>query len=317
MFFLVTGGLGYLGSRLVEKLLNDGHRVRVTTRRPPKSFPQWAKDWEIKQVDPCEIGNWLKALNEIDFVFHLAAPDAEAAVSDPISALKAGGEMAWKLLEAVTNAKKKPPVLNISTYHVYGSEAEGLITESILPKPVHPYAVGHLVSEMVVRTFCHTKGISVLNVRLSNAFGRPIAYTAAKWSLVFNDLCMQAATSNSLKLNSAGRQKRNFITLEDAVSGLLYLAGRAEDWPDDHTIHLGSKIFWSIKEVAEKIRERTKVLWGKYPEISFPKGGLEPKSKEFRFDVSRIERLGFIWQNRFEKEVDETLIACERWGKNS
>ncbi|MBW1909672.1 MAG: SDR family oxidoreductase [Deltaproteobacteria bacterium] len=314
MFYLVTGGLGYLGGRLVEYLLNKGNRVRVTTRRPIESCPQWAKKWEILQIESLNRDAWLKAIEDINFVFHLAAPDASISGSDPVSALRAGGENTWALVDAVANTPEEIPILNVSTIHVYGSSAKGLVTETFPPRPVHPYAVGHLFSEIVTRAFCSHRNIPVLNVRLSNAFGKPVALDAAKWSLVFNDLCRQAVTSNRLYLKSAGYQKRNFITLEDTVRALLFLASRSENWPDDQTIHVGSSVNLSIREVAERIAGRCKVLWGEKPEVFFSNETGAQESNEFIFDVSRLKETGFVWRNSFDQEIDDTLEICKKWG---
>jgi len=313
MFFLVTGGLGYLGGRLVDHLLKEGHRVRVTTRRPPDSFPEWAKEWEIAQIAGSEKEEWLRTLEGIDLVFHLAAPDAASAAADPVSAFRAGGEMTWSLLEAISGKQRRPRIINVSTYHVYGPNVGGVITESSPVRPIHPYSVGLMLSEMTVQVFCHVNGISALNVRLSNSFGKPIASSAAKWSLVFNDLCRQAATSNTLRLNSAGYQKRNFITIEDTVAALLFIADRRENWPDDHIIHIGSNNYLSIRDVAEHIAERCKVLWGRSPEIVIPEEGPGIDDRDFIFDISRLEKLGFIWSNRIDFEIDSTLKACMEW----
>lgn len=316
MFYLVTGGLGYLGGRLSEHLVSEGHRVRVTTRRSTESCPDWARKYNPYQIDINNNGNWRKALEDIDFVFHLAAPDAESAASDPISALRAGGEVTWALLDAVTDAKKRIPVINVSTFHIYGSHPEGLITESSPLRPVHPYAISHLFSEIVTQSFCDQRGISILNVRLSNAFGRPVSVDAAKWSLVFNDLCMQAATSDRLRLKSSGLQKRNFITLSDTVRALTFLSSNYEDWPNDHIIHLGSNMHWSILDVADRVAERSEFLWRKHPEVTCPQREEKRIPKDFTFDISRLQRAGFAWENDFEREIDETLLVCKEWERN-
>jgi UDP-glucose 4-epimerase len=313
MLYLVTGGLGYLGGRLVEYLLQEGHEIRITTRRSRESLPDWAKGYDIHKTDMQDKEIWTEALEGVDFVFHLAAPDARQAASDPISALRAGGEFTWNLLEAVANAKRQVPVIKVSTFHVYGPLVEGLIRESSCPSPEHPYAVGHLISEMVVQIFCSRRGIRGLNVRLSNALGKPVTSEACNWSLVFNDLCMQAATSDQLRLKSTGHQKRNFITLGDTVRALSFLAESRRVWPEDHVIHVGSSTHWSMRQAAEIVAGRCDKLWGKYPEIIFPKDEAESAPKDFVFDVSRLERAGFIWENQFDREIDDTLTTCKKW----
>lgn len=299
-----------MGGRLAQHLFQEGHEVRITTRHLPSSCPEWSKKWDICQVSSSDESSWARALQDIDFVYHLASPDAKAAALDPCSTLKANIEMIWTLLEAVNKLKHNIPVVNISTFHVYGSRARGVIKESICPQPVHPYAIGHFYSEIIAQRFYELKKNQILNIRLSNGFGAPVALDSANWSLIFNDLCMQAATSSQLRLNSSGRQKRNFITLEDMSRALLFVATHIENWPDDRTLHIGGKNHWSMKEVAEKVAERSEKILSVKPKIITPQNNSEKENQFVIFDVSRLEKMGFFWRDRFDFEIDNTLKLC-------
>lgn len=313
MFFLITGGLGYLGGRLAEHLTQKGHRVRLTTRRPRETWPIWARNLDVQQVDVFDKTSWKNALHSIDFVFHLASPDVDMAAQDPISALRAGGEIAWGLLDVLAGGDKKIPIVNISTFHVYGPRVQGLMDETLSPRPVHPYAISHLFSEIVVNSFCDAGKVNGLNVRLSNTFGRPVSSDSAKWPLVFNDLCRQAVETNQLVLKSSGSQKRNFVTLEDTVRALLFLAGNQDGWPQDRIIHLGSSIQMSVREVAEFVARRSKEVLQKELVLVCRGSASETLISDFVFDVTRLKRAGFSWKNRIENEVDGTLTACREW----
>ena len=316
MHYLITGGLGYLGGRLIEYLLEKGHSVSVTTRGDTGNYPDLNKKVEIQQVNTSLEGNWSDALDGVDFIFHLAAPDAEFANRDPVSAINAGSTMTWQLLEGISRVNKRIPVINLSTFHVYGPKAQGVVSESIPPDPQHPYSISQFFSETVARYFVGRNDLQILNVRLSNAFGRPLYYEMAKWSLVFNDLCRQAAISNRLCLNTAGHQRRSFITMEDAIRALCFLADQVNDWPEDHVVNLGSTLHWSIREVAELVAERCKVLWDKTVEIVVPEDPTSVQPPAFSFDVSRLKQMGFAWKNQYAREIDDTLIACREWSKH-
>ena len=315
MHYLVTGGLGYLGGRLIEHLLEKGHSVRVTTRGDTGKFPDLNKKIAIQQVNKDVAGNWADALDGIDFVFHLAAPDAESAGRDPVEAINAGSTMTWQLFEGISRMNARIPVINLSTFHVYGLKAQGVISESTPPDPQHPYSISQFFSETVARYFVGGNNLHILNVRLSNAFGRPLYYEMAKWSLVFNDLCRQAAISNRLCLNTTGHQRRNFITMEDAVRALWFLTEHVNGWPEDHVVNLGSTLHWSIREVAELVAERCKALWDKTVEIVVPEDSTLVQPAEFSFDVSRLEQMGFACKNQYALEIDDTLVACREWSE--
>ena len=314
MHYLITGGLGYLGGRLIEHLLEKGHSVSVTTRRDTGSHPDLNKKLVIHQINISAEEDWVDALDGVDFVFHLAAPDAESAGEDPVSGINAGSTMTWKLLEEISRINTRIPVINLSTFHVYGPKAQGVVSESTPPDPQHPYSISHFFSETVARYFADRNNLQILNVRLSNAFGSPLYYEMAKWSLVFNDLCRQAAISNRICLNTAGNQKRNFITMDDAVRALYFLADHVNDWPEDHVVNLGSTLQWSIRDVADLVAERCEALWGKTVEIDVPDDSTFVQPVEFSFDVSRLEQMEFVWENQFAKEIDDTLVLCSEWG---
>ena len=314
MHILVTGGLGNLGGRLVDSLSNDGFQITISTRKSKADCPSWAQKFNICQVDPSNKKDWQKALIDIDFIFHLASPDAESAFTNPNTALKSSVEMTWVLLEALSDLDEKIPLINLSTFHIYGSNARNRIFEETRPAPNHPYAISHLFSETIVHRFCEKTGIKALNARLSNSFGAPLTYEAAKWSLVFNDLCLQAIVSKKLVLKTSGRQKRNFITIEDTVEALKFLLKNQENWPPNNIIHIGSELQWSILEVAELISERSRTLWSYKPELLVSvNDGID--HSEFIFDVSVLKNMGFIWQNSINEEIDNTLKICAAWNK--
>ncbi len=315
MHYLVTGGLGYLGGRLIEHLLEKGNSVSVTTRGDTEKYPVLNNKVTVYQVMTGEVGDWADSLDGVDFVFHLAAPDAESTGRGPVLALNAGSTMTWHLFVEISRINTRIPVINLSTFHVYGPKARGVVSELTPPDPQHPYSISQFFSETVARCFAGRNKLQIANVRLSNAFGRPLYYEMAKWSLVFNDLCRQAAISNRLCLNSAGFQKRNFITMEDAVRALCFLADHVNDWPEDHVINLGSTLQWSILEVADLVAERCKALWDKTVEIVVPEDPISVRPAEFSFDVSRLKHMGFSWKNQFVREIDDTLVACREWSE--
>jgi len=315
MHYLVTGGLGYLGGRLIEHLLEKGNSVSVTTRGDTEKYPVLNNKVTVYQVMTGEVGGWADSLDGVDFLFHLAAPDAESAGQDPVSAMAAGSEMAWNLLSEISRINTRIPVINLSTFHVYGPKARGVISESTPPDPQHPYSISQFFSETAARYFAGRNNLQIVNVRLSNAFGRPLYYEMANWSLVFNELCRQGATSSRLCLNTVGYQKRNFITMEDAVRALWFLADHVNDWPEDHVLNLGSTMHRSIREVAELVAQRCKALWGKTVKIVVPEGSTSVQPPEFSFDVSRLENMGFFWKNQFVREIDDTLVACREWSE--
>src|SRR5437660_5836112 len=198
MRFLLLGGIGYLGGRLANHLKQQGHYVRVTTRRPPARVPSWLQVDDVLQADPLDIAALRPAYASIDIAIDLAAPDEVKSNQDPREALQAGGEGTWNILQALSELPRLPALIYLSTFHVYGSNARGVVDERMVPAPAHPYALGKYVGECVVQAFRRRRNIQGLCVRLSNAFGAPAGNDVPRWSLVFNDLCRQAVLARKL-----------------------------------------------------------------------------------------------------------------------
>lgn len=313
---LITGGTGYLGLRLAEHLRDRGWSVRLSSRAAAAEPLPW-KDIDLVRVaDGSRPGHWQAALADTDVVFHLAAPDAASAATDPVPALHCGAVLTLALVQAAAAVQRPPLLIKLSSVHVYGTAA-GTIRETTTPLPAHPYALGHLVGETVLR-YAHTAlGLVTLNVRLANAFGRPVRPPGAQWSLVFNDLCRQAASGGPLVLKTANGPQRNFITLHDTVRALRFLARRPELWPGDATVNLGGPSYWNSNQIAQLICQRCQERWGWAPRIQTTGTSRQaPPTRGVDFDFERLRQMGFAWQDPVTDEIDATLEACKAWREN-
>jgi len=302
--YLITGGSGYLGGRLVDYLQKCGEDVTIASRKEPGSFAV-----DTVKIDYSDLGSMIQQVAGFQCIIHLAYPDEIEAVREPGEALRAGSENTWNLCQAISSLADRPLLIYLSTFHVYGKNAKDHITEDIRPLPIHPYALGKYYGEMVVQLFCENNSLKGLCVRLSNAFGVPHTLNITRWSLVFNDLCRQAIVKKQIKLKSAGLQKRNFITLDDTVRALDFLAKHHSEWPQDGILNMGSTINLSILEVAEIVASRTECLFGYKPMIVIPELAKNEyaNNSDFYYSSARLQRMGFIWRNSIENEVDATL----------
>jgi len=308
---LVIGGVGYVGGRFMAHLKNQGHHVAVTTRRPRNAVPSWVQADEIITVNNFSEAQGI--FKNRDVVFHLAAPDEIAAERNPLEALNAGGELTWSVLQSlVASGQSSCPFIYLSTFHVYGKNAQGEVDESTPPYPVHPYGLGRYLGECVVRSFCERYKIKALRVRMSNSFGAAAGFDVPRWTLIFNDLCLQAVKNKTMVLKTPGLQERNFITLHDATRGLEYLGQNPHQWPEDGVIHLGSRAQLSVLKVAEMIAGCCQELWGEVPSIirPQPKPGDQPGT--FVFKSNRLAALGFNWDNPIDREIKATLQLCRK-----
>jgi UDP-glucose 4-epimerase len=309
---VLLGGIGYVGGRVAQYLRTGGHHVRVTTRRAGHHVPHWMPADEVVQADLVDGAQLRAALAGSDVVVHLAAPDEIESAGDPRGALRAGGELTWNVLSAVTECTPPPLYLYLSTFHVYGPNGRGAVDEATLPQPIHPYALGRYLGESVTQLFRRQHGVSALCLRMSNAIGAPISRDVPRWSLVGNDLCLQAVTTKRLLLKTAGTQPRNFLTLHDAARAIEFLSLHPERWPDDGIAHLGSVMNLSIRELAERIAAQVNASMGFTPAIAVPPEGAPCSGQELRFSIDRLAGMGFTWTNELDDEIRATLKLCAK-----
>jgi UDP-glucose 4-epimerase len=242
----------------------------------------------------------------IDAVVHLASPDQNAAAADPAGFLATSAELAWTVCDLVSRLQPAPVLLYVSTFHVYGSEAAGVITEALPPGPSHPYALGKWMGEQAVQYF-RRRGLPALCLRLSNAFGAPADAEISQWGLVFNDLCRQAVCTGAVAVRNAA-QRRNFITLEDFCRALEFVACCPACRPPDGILNLGGELNLTMAEVAEMVAARARVILGRNVEIHLP--AVPGRGTDFEFSIARLRDYSFNWTSPVDREIDETLRMC-------
>ena len=308
---LVTGGLGYLGGRLIRALRRGapGREIRILTRRPPAARPAWAEGLPVFQADLLAASDLSLALRGTETVLHLAALNEVESLADPARAVDVTVGGTLRLIGAARQAGIRR-MLYLSTIHVYGHLGIGPITEGTLPAPTHPYAITHLAAEHFVLAEARRGTMGGLVFRLSNAYGCPADPQVDRWSLVFLDLCRQAARSGVLALASSGRPQRDFICIEDV--------GRAVEmalsWPEarwgGEVFNLGGECSLAITEVADRIAAVAQRETGcpAAVRIGAPAAPDEDRPVDFRID--RLKAEGFAPHHDWDAEIAATLTSC-------
>lgn len=223
MNFLITGAAGFLGSSLANHLSREGHQVRglddLSTGDPHSLGP----DVHFTRGDVSDRPKLWTLLQEVDVVYHLAA-----RVSVPESILyprdynnaNVGGTVA--LMEAMRDVGVRRVVL-ASSGAVYGDLADQPLKESLIPNPRSPYAVSKLAAEYYVRTIGSLWGIETVSLRIFNAYG-PGQHLPASHPPVVPHYLKQALRGGTLVAHGDGIQTRDFVYVDDVVSGLVAAA---------------------------------------------------------------------------------------------
>ena len=250
MRFLVTGGAGFLGSALANRLARDGHEVRVIDNLTAGDPTQLDSRVLFTRGDVADIPKLWTLLQDVDCVYHLAA-----RVSVPQSIMyprdynhdNVGGTVS--LMEAMRDAGVKRVVL-ASSGAVYGSQAEQPLREDMIPDPDSPYAVSKVAAEIYVRTIGKLWGIETVSLRIFNAYG-PGQQLPASHAPVIPRFLKAALSGASLVIFGDGEQTRDFVYVDDVVDALV--AAATAPGVDRQVINVGSGTETSINDLVAAI----------------------------------------------------------------
>ncbi len=307
---LITGAFGYLGGRIAKLLAGDPDVVvHLGTREGDRKAPGWIGSGKVTAMDLVSSGSLDDACRDMDAVVHLAAVNEVESASDPQRALEVNGLGTLRLLEAAQR-NGVGRFVYLSTIHVYGSPLAGVITERTLPRPRHPYAITHRVAEDFVLASHDTGKLTGIVLRLSNGFGAPASPEADRWTLVVNDLCRQAVTTERLVLKTPGLQRRDFITLHDVARAVSHMLGLGPDRCGDGLFNLGGEYAVSILDMANLIAARCEAILGVRPPIERPNPAGSETVEDLEYRMEKIKGTGFTLTGDAEEEMDATLRFC-------
>ncbi|HEU5180591.1 MAG TPA: SDR family oxidoreductase [Candidatus Polarisedimenticolia bacterium] len=221
--YLVTGGAGFIGSHLVETLLQRGESVRVlddfSTGKADNLAP-FSGRFEMLEgrIDDPSLAE--RAVRDIDFVLHQAAlGSVPRSVEDPAESHAANLTGTLVLLDASRKAKIRRFVY-ASSSSVYGDTPELPKTESMVPAPLSPYAVTKLGGEYYCRVFHGIYGLQTVALRYFNVFG-PRQRPDSQYAAVIPRFIAALKGGESPVLYGDGRQSRDFTYVENVVQANL------------------------------------------------------------------------------------------------
>ena len=306
---LITGAYGYIGGRVAQTLAAGGAAVGLGTRQAYASPPVWLAGAQVVQMDWRSTAALQAVCAGVDAIVHLAAMNEVDAARDVHGALEVNGVWSLRLLEAAQAAGVRRFVY-LSTAHVYGAPLTGVIDESRVPRPGHPYAVTHKVAEDFVLAAHDSRNIAGVVLRLSNGFGAPAHRAVNRWTLLVNDLCRQAVATHTLVLQSAGLQQRDFITLEDTAQAIRHALALPQTLLGDGLFNLGGDASIRVIDMAELIAARCQVVLGFAPAIKRPVTRAGDAQAGLVYSSEKLKRTGWLPARRHAMEIDAMLALC-------
>src|SRR5687767_1848856 len=230
---LVTGGAGFIGSHVTERLLSEGHDVRVvddfsTGRRENLEFAPASSDpWGRLEVVPGDITDEdtaRRAVKGVEIVLHQAAiPSVPRSVSDPLASHEANATGTLRLLLASREAGVRRFVY-ASSSSVYGDSPTLPKREAMPAEPLSPYAISKLSAELYARTFTKIYGLATVGLRYFNVFG-PRQDPASEYAAVIPRFILWSLQGTPLEIHGDGQQSRDFTYIDNVVEANCLAAG--------------------------------------------------------------------------------------------
>jgi len=250
MSVLITGGAGFLGSALANRLVEQGNHVRVLDDLSAGERERLDPRVAFCSGDTRDIPKLWSLLRGVDCVYHLAARvSVPESVLYPVeyNAVNVGGTVS--LLTAMRDAQVRRLVF-ASSGAIYGEQVSQPVPEDAPLRPLTPYAVSKVASEHYVRAIGELWGIETVILRIFNAYGpgQPLPPSHAS---VIPRFLRQATGGGSLVLFGDGGQTRDFVYIDDVVDALVS-AGETEGISRS-IINIGSGQEVSILGLVETI----------------------------------------------------------------
>ena len=298
--YLVTGGAGFIGSHIVETLLQQGHQVRVLDnfdtgeRATLDLFRGKVEVLEGSVADPALVK---RAVEGIDYVLHQAARGSvPRSLEDPIGTHESNITGTLQLLIAARDAGVRRMVC-ASSSSVYGETPELPKRESMLPQPKSPYALSKLALEHYCSIFTQEFGLQTVALRYFNIYG-PRQNPELQYAAVIPIFIKRTLQKKSSIIYGDGGQTRDFTYVADCVRANLLACKAPAASGNFYNIACGART--SVLQLHEMI---SSLMNSRVPPVHEPPRGGDVRDS--LADISRAERdLGF--QPTFSLEEGST-----------
>ena len=308
---VVTGGAGFLGSHLVERLLREGHRVRVFDKLVRGT--NWVQSHvdqgtvEFVQADLLDFEALVDTVQGASVVWHLAGnTDIPAGVSDTELDVRNAVLGTRTVLEAMRSTGVKG-ILFPSTGAVYGDAKVVPTPETYGPLlPNSLYGAGKLGCEGLISAYCSMFGIRARIFRLGNVIGSRMGH-----GIIYDFINKLSQNPSELEILGDGQGAKNYFLAEECVDGIMYFFRNG--FSDNHTscdiINIGTDASTSVMKIAQIIIEEMGLDDVKYRFTGGVKGWLGDQPKVF-LDVTKAKNLGWVARNSSEHAV---RVAARRY----
>lgn len=255
MKVVVTGGAGFIGSHLVDTLIERGFDVVVIDNLSTGRKENINSRAALFQEDIRDLEKIKPIFDSVDYVFHLAArPRVPYSVEFPHEAHTNNALGTLHVLIAARDAGVKKVIFSSSS-SVYGHQEKLPLHEEMIPIPKSPYAFQKFIGEQYCRLFYELYGLSTVSLRYFNVYGPRISFDGS-YVLVMGKFLQQKLNNEPLTIEGDGEQTRDFTHVKDVIMANI-LAAESEKVGKGEVINIGANNNHSIKKIAELVGGQT------------------------------------------------------------
>ena len=287
---IVTGGAGFIGSHIVEKLKRLDHMVVVIDNEYSDNDNfHWRKDTLNVNIDITDYKALKKAFTGADYIFHCAAEARIGpAIENPLNALNINTMGTCNVLQCAREVKAKK-VLYSSTSSGYGlNEAPNIETQP--DDCLNPYSVSKIAGEKLCKMYTDLYGLNTIIFRYFNVFGER-APRKGQYAPVTGIFLRQKEAGEPLTIVGDGEQRRDYIYVKDVANANVMAAiSNPDDDAYGQVYNIGSGKNYSVNEIASFISDDT---------INIP-----PRIGEARNSLANIDKIQktFAWKPEVDVE---------------
>jgi len=249
--YLITGGAGFIGTNLSERLVREGQDVIIVDNLSGGSAERLPKEVSFHEFDICETERLTSVMHGVDIVIHLAAlPRVQFSIEHPFEAQHANVDGTLSVLESARIAGVKRVVYAASS-SAYGDQETMPLVETMPVQPKSPYGLHKYYGEVLMKLWADIHGMETVSLRFFNVYGPHLDPNGA-YALVIGRFLKQRMDGMAMTITGDGEQTRDFTHVFDTIDAVIR-AGESDKIGKGEVFNVGAGRNITINEIARII----------------------------------------------------------------
>jgi UDP-glucose 4-epimerase len=314
---LITGGAGFIGSHLTERLLKEGYRVTILDNfssgdlKNIKPFMDNSSLTTIKEDLKAPSG-LNQIIKEYKIIFHLAAnPEVKVGETNPQIHFEENILTTFNLLKAIQKSNVPKTVIFTSTSTVYGEASQIPTPENYGPLiPISTYGASKLASEALITSYAHTYNHRALILRLANIIG-----PKSNHGVLIDFIKKIVKNPKQLEILGDGRQEKSYLYIEDCIEAITHLTNKFYKSKKRVDVYnIGSMDRITVKEIAKIVADEMETPNIKFKFTGGVDGGRGWKGdvKKMQLSINKLVKTGWKPKYTSKQAVELTTKALKK-----